>query len=491
MTPDDLQRLWQSQDDDDVDALPSPSVDVLVAAAQTRRRRGWWPVFVNSVVLGLAIVWYAAAMSTGLLEAPPLLVASAHAVLACALGAAVFSVRTHRLAARVLQASSAVDDVVSQHFAPLLSSLRRTQWGTAFTLLVAVQLAVLSLLLLAFGGSLDFVAIAVGVVVVLGLGWAQLEHLSMPITRLVVDARDTARDDDHLPTPLTRTAAVSTKTELPRTTTPSSSSSSSSSPVILATVPGSSAAPSRHFGSTPGHSLGVLSDSERRSWRVVVGLVAIAVVPLLIDALAVLGLQWGPQPTVSSYGLTVHVPLLHRVLPYLPIAVALLASLLTPLAFLVGRDVVDRRFAGRFTWLVLMPFLGVPAVLSALGLALGDDLNAHLWGYSLTSSSVVGFVDGTCTDECATFFVFTCIASVGRLLRFFAVVVVAVGLRRLVGAGRLRLSVSAVLAMQVLAWIATSWLPSPAGWRGLVDVVVGVMLVLIAVLSQPAFEADL
>jgi hypothetical protein len=313
----------------------------------------------------------------------------------------------------------------------------------------------------------------------------------MPITRLVADtAHDTTRNDDRqLPTPLNRPAAVSTKTELPRTTRPSSSSSSSSSPVILATVPGSSAAPSRSFGS-PGHSLGVLSDSERRSWRVVVGLVAIAVVPLLIDALAVLGLQWGPQPTVSSTGLTV-VPLLHRVLPYLPIAVALLASLLAPLAFLVGRDVVDRRFAGRLTWLWLVPLLGVPAVLSALGLALGDELNAHLWGYSLTSSSVVGFVDGTCNDVCATFFVFTCIASVGRLLRFFAVVVVAVGLRRLVGAGRLRTAVSTVLALQVLAWMATSWLPSPAGWRGLVDVVVGVVLVSIAVLSQPAFEADL
>jgi hypothetical protein len=60
-----------------------------------------------------------------------------------------------------------------------------------------------------------------------------------------------------------------------------------------------------------------------------------------------------------------------------------------------------------------------------------------------------------------------------------------------VGAGRLRTAVSAVLALQVLAWIATSSLPSPAGWRGLVDVVVGVVLVLIAVLSQPAFEADL
>ena len=247
---------------------------------------------------------------------------------------------------------------------------------------------------------------------------------------------------------------------------------------------------SGHFDAAPSTSIGLLSDRERRSWRAVVALVAIAVVPLLIDALAVLGLQWGPQPTVSDFGLTVDVPLLHRVLPYLPIVVALVASVLTPLAFLVGRDVVDRRFVGRFTWLPLVLLLGVPAVLSALGLSLGDDLNAHLWGYSLTANVIASVADGSCTDECLTFFTFTCIASVGRLLRFIAVLVVAMGLRRLVGPGPLRTAVFVVLALQGTAWIVTAWLPVPDAWRGLVDVVVGVALLLVAVLSQPAFEAD-
>ena len=72
--------------------------------------------------------------------------------------------------------------------------------------------------------------------------------------------------------------------------------------------------------------------------------------------------------------------------------------------------------------------------------------------------------------------------------QLFAVVVLAAGLRRLVGPGRLRATIFALLAGQVTAWILTATLPTPDAWRGLVDVVVAVGLVLVAVLSQPAFE---
>jgi len=485
----DFARLWQTEGTDDVvDAIPMPDLDTLVGGAATRRRRGFAPVLGSAVVLAVSLAWYAAAMTTGLLEAPRFMIVSAHALLVSTVAAVVFAAITQRLATRALVAGVAVDDVVARHTAPLLSSLRRAQWATAFVLLVAVHLALLSILLVLFGGGLDFVVVAWAVVASLAVSWWQLETLSTPLQHLHADRANVVVDADARPVQIQPSSMATANVSLMRST----STPSSTAPLVLGAVPGSSAAmiSSRHFDAPPSTSMGLLNDRERRSWRAVVALIAVAVVPLLIDALAVLGLQWGPQPTISSYGLTVDVPLLHRVLPYLPIIVALIASVLTPLAFLVGRDVVDRRFAGRFTWLALAPLLGVPAVLSALGLSLGDDLNAHLWGYSLNAQVMASVVDGSCTDECLTFFTFTCIASVGRLLRFIAVVVVAVGLRRLVGRGRLRTAVSALLALQIVAWVATAWLPVPDAWRGLVDVVVGVVLLLIAVLSQPVFEAD-
>jgi len=489
----DFARLWQTEGTDDVvDAIPMPDLDALVGGAATRRRRGFVPVLGSAVVLAVSLAWYAAAMTTGLLQAPRFMIVSAHALLVSAAAAFMFAAITRRLATRVLTAGAATDDVVERHTAPLLSSVRRAQWATAFVLLVAVHLALLSILLVVFAGSLDFVVVACAVVVSLSMSWWQLETLSTPLQRLQADMRHAVDADARPVQEHPSSAAMPGASAIPSPTTSTPSTRSSSSPIIPGAVPGSSAAmsSSRHFDAAPSTSMGLLNDRERRSWRAVVALVAVAVVPLLIDALAVLGLQWGPQPTVSDFGLTVEVPLLHRVLPYLPIVVALIGSVLTPLAFLVGRDVVDRRFVGRFTWVALVPLLGVPAVLSALGLSLGDDLNAHLWGYSLTSQVVASVVDGSCTEECLTFFIFTCIASVGRLLRFIAVVVVAMGLRRLVGAGTLRTAVIVVLTLQVTAWAATAWLPVPDAWRGLVDVVVGVALLLIAVLSQPVFEAD-
>ena len=232
--------------------------------------------------------------------------------------------------------------------------------------------------------------------------------------------------------------------------------------------------------------MSLLSDRERRSWRLVVGLVACAIVPLLIDALAVLVLQWGPRPSTSDAGPEVY--LLHKVVPYLPIAVALLASLVTPLALLLGRDTVDRRFGGPFTWLWVLALLCLPAGFSALGLILGTEVNAHLWAYSWSMEGLNTFLSDRCDTDCRFFFVVTSLATVGRALRFGAVVVIAAGLRRLVGRGRLRSTIFALLAGQVTVWLVTAMLPTPDPWRGLVDVVVAVGLVLVAVLSQPVFE---
>lgn len=230
----------------------------------------------------------------------------------------------------------------------------------------------------------------------------------------------------------------------------------------------------------------MLSDRERRSWRLVVGLVALGVVPLLIDALAVIGLQWGPQPLASSPSLDVET--LHSVVPYLPIAVTLLASLLTPLVLVITRDAVDRRFSGQSTWLWLLVLLSVPAAFSALGLYVGHDLNAHLWSYSFSIDGINFFLGDRCDDECEIFFVVTSLATVGRVMRFGALVVIAAGLRRLVGPGRLRFAIFTLLATQATAWIVTGTLTAPDAVRGIVDVVVAVGLLLVAVLSQPVFE---
>jgi hypothetical protein len=217
-----------------------------------------------------------------------------------------------------------------------------------------------------------------------------------------------------------------------------------------------------------------------------VALVTCSVVPLLIDALAVLVLQWGPRPSTSDAGPEVY--LLHRVVPYLPIAVALVASLVTPLALLLSRDAVDRRFGGPFTWLWVLALLSLPAAFSALGLIVGNDVNAHLWAYSWSMEGLEYFVGDRCDTDCRLFFVVTSLATVGRALRFGATVVIAAGLRRLVGPGRLRTTIFALLAGQVTVWLVTALLPTPDPWRGLVDVVVAVGLVLVAVLSQPVFE---
>ena len=76
-----------------------------------------------------------------------------------------------------------------------------------------------------------------------------------------------------------------------------------------------------------------------------------------------------------------------------------------------------------------------------------------------------------------------------RVMRFFALVVVAVGLRRLVGPGRLRTAVSVLLGVQAIVWLATVFVSSsPELWRGVVDIVVAVGLLLVAVFSQRAFE---
>jgi hypothetical protein len=237
--------------------------------------------------------------------------------------------------------------------------------------------------------------------------------------------------------------------------------------------------------------VGHLSDRERRSWRLVVTLVALAVVPQLIDAIAVVTLQGGPAPDASDIARA-----LHRVMPSLPAGVSFLASLVTPLLLLASRDAIDRRFIGRFTWLWVLLLSCLPTVFSLGGLLGVVEDNAHLWSYSWTSEGLTKFLAewadvraGRMDDLWAFLFVLTSLSLLARVMRFFAVVVVVVGLRRLVGPGRLRTATSVLLGGQAIVWLATIILSSaPDLWRGVVDIVAGVGLLLVAVFSQRAFD---
>ena len=488
-TNDDLAQLWQTEGTATVDVMAPFRVNTLVAQARSRRRWRWWPVVLNGAVLALVTVTHLAMLDTVLPARLHVLVYAGDVLFVAAVTAMLIAVVAQHLQTAALAIADPFDDVGARRFAPLLTTLQRWQWGTAALLVLVAHWAVLSLLLefvttnAALEGLVSPALVAAAVAVGLTASWVRLERLAAPLRRVAPPSTQPSLAlVPTVPVPANRTSFA--------TATAPARSSTHSSLVPIATepaapTPGSSAAlmSSRHFRAT---STSLLSDRERRSWRLVVGLMALGVVPLLIDALAVLGLQWGPQPSTS--GLAPEVYALHRLLPYLPIGVALAASLLTPLALLLGRDVVDRRFGGRFTWLVVLPLLGVPAAFSALGLMVRGDMNAHLWSYSFSLQTITTFVGDRCDDDCEVFSVVTCLATVGRVMRFGAVVVLAAGLRRLVGPGRLRATIFALLAGQVTAWVLTATLPTPDAWRGLVDVVVAVGLVLVAVLSQPAFE---
>ena len=496
-TPDDLATLWQTEGSPTVSSLPSPVIDRLVHKARVSDGVRAWPVLVSAVVLvGVAQT------QRPLLDATALSF-EANVVVGCVpIGLALLGLLIAGVSGRLQRDALAVaepfDDLALREPGALstprrfLTTLRRWQWATGLLIVAAAHWLALALgsVWLA-GGTTDVfppVLTAVALLATLVISWLRLERLAAPLTHQTQRSLSRPPSLALVREPL-QSDAPSTSSKSSTSSVSSVSSSVSSMAAPLPEPLSSAAVVSlRHFRTAlTGH----LSDRERRSWRLVVTLVALAVVPQLIDAIAVVALQGGPAPDASDVARA-----LHRLMPYLPAGVSILASLVTPLLLLASRDAIDRRFIGRFTWLWVLLLSCLPTVFS-LGSLLGvvED-NAHLWSYSWTSEGLTKFLDESpdvrarqVDDLWAFFFVLSSLSLLARVMRFFAVVVVVVGLRRLVGPGRLRTATSVLVGVQAIVWLATVIVSSsPDLWRGVVDIVAAVGLLLVAVFSQRAFD---
>jgi hypothetical protein len=506
-TTDDLATLWQTEGSPTVSSLPPPVIDRLVHKAHVSNRVSAWPVVVSAIVL----VWVTQTQRP-LLEATGARVEANLIVGFMPIGIALLSLCiawvSGHLQREALAIAEPFDDLALREHAALskprrfLTRLRRWQWATGLLIVTTAHWVAVVLGSVWLAGEMNSfltpVLTAVALFGTLVVSWLRLKRLAAPLSHqtqrflsgppasaLVGPSDASAGPDEPL-----RSDGL-TSSESWTSSKPSSSSSSPSSSMADSTPASLSSAAMvslRHFRTT---SIGHLSDRERRSWRLVVALMVVAVVPQLIDAIAVVALQGGPAPGASDVARE-----LHRVMPSLPTIVSILGSLVMPMLLIFSRDALDRRFIGRFTWLWVLLLSGLPTVFSLGSLLVVGEDNAHLWSYSWTSEGLTKFLAELpgvrarqIDDLWAFFFVLTSLSMLARVMRFFALVVVAVGLRRLVGPGRLRTAVSVLLGVQAIVWLATVFVSSsPELWRGVVDIVVAVGLLLVAVFSQRAFE---
>ncbi len=462
-------------------------MDELVVRARSRQRWLSWPVVLGGVLTALV-----GTTQLTLLEVPSTTAVEVVRIAGTLFAGLVLLVvwGSQRLHIEALAIAEPFDHMVAVSFAPsgaahrLLTSLRRWQGGLGLLLVASTHWMLFAPLWLLLEQAeresiLWSFLTSAGFVAAFLIAWVRLERVAAPW-----------HQGEALPSSAqTSLALVSSRPEA----TPSPASSSSLALAARAVTPLSVESSSTvQPGARPPDSstTSVASEPlfssaaarERRSWRVAVALVACAVVPQLIDALAVILLQGGAPPSTSGL-------LLHQVMPSLPAAVAVVCSALTPLALLLSRPVVDRRFLGPFTWLWSLALLCLPATLSVVhGVVLRTEFNAHLWAYSWSIESLELVLGQECNVECQLFFGASSVALGARALRFVAVVVLAAGLRRVLGKSRLRTTVSVLLAGQVTVWVATLFLHTPDLWRGLVDVIAAVGLLLVAVFGKPAFE---
>jgi hypothetical protein len=420
-----------------------------------------WPVVAAALVVAAAVSWQPALHvyeldNDGFFAAPALL------LLLCALGALVVAVGAQRASQHCRSVVAPVDDGIA-HFGLLLRRLRRWQWAAAVLAVIVLHLAALSVLSLLFVGTFSLmIIVAITAASLIGC-WRRLERLAVPIEALL---HSTEAATEQMAPAATSTASASPwfRRDLSERVDPS------------AVIPGSSVAvvSATHFRTR----VSAQTSRERRGWQFVVGIMTLVVAPILVDALSVAWLQWAPPATSD------HIPLVHVVLPVLPAVFTVVTSLLTPLVLLGSRDVLGDRFIGRWTRLVVIALVGTAGGATALFLMLGGEGNAHLWGYALSLESFrVG------DEDDIPYLVLTCIAAISRLMHGAALVAVANGVRRLVGPGTLSTIVVLLLAAQVVGWVATAPLASPAGWRALIDIVTTIPMLLAAVWSLPAFES--
>ena len=512
-TTDDLATLWQTEGRPTVSSLPPPVIDRLVHKARVSDRVSAWPVVLSAVVL----VWVTqtlrpllgavASLEVNLLEAN---LFEANLIVGfMPIGIALFSLCiawvSGRLQREALAIAEPFDDLALREHAAMstprrfLTTLRRWQWATGLLIVTTAHWVAVVLGSIWLSGEMNNfltpVLTAVALFGTLVVSWLRLERLAAPLSHqtqrflsrpaalALVGPSDASAGPGEA---LTSDEVTSSKSWM--SLKPSSSSPASMADSAPASLSSAAVVSLRHFRTI---SMGHLNDRERRSWRLVVALMVVAVVPQLIDAIAVVALLGGPAPGASDVASE-----LHRVMPSLPTIVSILGSLVMPMLLIVSRDALDHRFIGRFTWLWVLLLSCLPTMFSLGSLLVVGEDNAHLWSYSWTSEGLTKFLDELpgvrahqIDDLWAFFFVLTSLSMLARVMRFFALVVVAVGLRRLVGPGRLRTAVSVLLGVQGIIWLTTVFVTSaPELWRGVVDIVVAVGLLLVAVFSQRAFE---
>lgn len=260
-------------------------------------------------------------------------------------------------------------------------------------------------------------------------------------------------------------------------------------PLLLSSTPAPLSGPWSPAASTS-RAVGVIADttltpSERRRWQAVVAVTTLFILPMLMDAVVVLALQ-GDRGTNAW-----DIPALQRLLPLLPAGITAVVAAVLPMTLLVCRRRIDQRVIGRFTWLWLTPIMLITGLFGALWLWAPGDANAHLWGFSF-GVEVIDILRGdpSVVSDAAFYAAATCLALLLHALRSITILVIAGGLRRLVGPGAWRNAVAVFIAADVLVWVASAWLASPAPVRAVADVVVAIFLVLVAVCSQPAFEDE-
>ena len=259
-------------------------------------------------------------------------------------------------------------------------------------------------------------------------------------------------------------------------------------PLLLSSLPAPLSGPWSPAASTS-RAVGVIADttltpSERRRWQTIVAVTTLFILPMLMDAVVVLALQ-GDRGTNAW-----DIPTLQRLLPLLPAGITTVVAAVLPTTLLVCRRQIDQRVIGRFTWLSLTPIMLTTGLFGALWLWAPGDANAHLWGFSF-GVEVIDILRGDNVNSDAFFYaVGSCVGLVLHALRSLMILVIAAGLRRLVGPGAWRTAIGALVVADLLVWVASTLLGSPAAMRAVADIVLAIFLVLVAVCSQPAFEDE-
>ncbi len=465
---DELAELWVSSSP----ASP-PAVDSMVRAALARRRREWTLTLLQVAVCVGGIVWNGILGSE--FSIPHLVIFIVPAV-PIALMALVIAVWTHGNRHRLFP-----DGVLINEASREVGRTRVALWIGGAALVGQLQLLLVFLIGLLIVADVNIMVVVWLLAMVLtaaslAVSVKELQRRAIALTRVTEEARDVSSDGSNGEDPHHRRMLrvvrdlVASATRRLRPAAPGSTVTTPVAPASLAGL----------LPSATGHGLAAHLAAV---WRWQVLTVALCVLPQLMDGLAVLALQTGPRPRATYIGFDV--PTLHLVMPYLPLLVTFAVAALLPSAVFVASRIRGHQIVAPSSAPILAALLVPPLILTIPGVFLGE--NGHLWCYSWkATSSFDGLLGQAFIDEEWWMSAFFVVSIAARLFRAIAVVMVARGLMRVVGSGRLRVSLVAVLAIQLLVWLLTLMAPTPDGWRGLVDILASVSLLLSAVWSQAA-----